>query len=83
MDEQKNFSLLRDKLPLSFTLTICAALIGGGIVLKNWHADSNMSTEQALPETTTTCFLVTVKSLDSANAQTHSCELPQPTEPGH
>lgn len=83
VDEQKNFSLLRDKLPLSFTLTICAALIGGGIVLKNWHADSNMSTKQALPETTTTCFLVTVKSLDSANAQTHSCELPQPTEPGH
>lgn len=81
VDEQKNFSLLRDKLPLSFTLTICAALVVGGMVLKNWHADSNMSTEQTLPETTSTCFLVTVKSLDSANAQPQSCEIPQPTEP--
>ncbi|HGY9583460.1 SLATT domain-containing protein [Vibrio harveyi] len=81
VDEQKNFSLLRDKLPLSLTLTICAALVGGGIVLKNWHADRNMSTEQTLPETTSTCFLVTVKSLDSVKAEPQSCEIPQPTEP--
>ncbi len=61
--EQKNFSLFRDKIPLSFTLiTIFAALIGVGIVLKNWHVNSNISTNETVHETTSACFLVTVKN---------------------
>ncbi|EOX3353376.1 hypothetical protein ACPFTX_002336 [Vibrio cholerae] len=66
--EQELKTEKQNTVPLSFTLTICAALTGGGIILKNWHANNNMSTEQTLPETTSTCFLSTVKSLDSANA---------------
>ncbi|WP_141226257.1 SLATT domain-containing protein [Photobacterium sanguinicancri] len=80
IDEQKKFSLLRDKLPLTFSLTICAALIGGGIHVANWFSDGDKNIEQTSPAVTDACFLVTVTTFDTAGTRPQACERLEPQE---